>query len=289
MTDVGAPPPLPLRDPVCGRALTPTTSLAHVIDGVTFRFCSRLCLRTFVADPVRYGAARRAQIGGEETSRRIAHFSMEVAVDPRMPIYSGGLGVLAGDALRSCADLRLPVVGVSLLYTRGYFLQQLDAAGNQRELPVEWDPSRHARLRPETVHVSIEGRAVLLRAWQYEVRGARGFSVPLLLLDSFAEQNDPADRELCAHLYGGDERYRLAQEILLGVGGLRMLRKHRYARLERFHMNEGHAAFLALELLRETGGGGVEWDYATVRAQCVFTTHTPVPAGHDQFPRVVRR
>jgi starch phosphorylase len=265
-------------------ALIPGAVLAHVIEGVTFRFCSQLCLRTFVADPVRYGAGRRAASGDEEAARRIAYFSMEVAVDPRMPTYSGGLGVLAGDALRSCADLRIPVVGVSLLYPRGYFLQQLDAKGSQRELPVEWNPTEHARLRHETVSVTVEGRTVFLRAWQHEIRGTSGFSVPLLLLDSSSDQNAPPDRELSACLYGGDERYRLAQEILLGVGGLRMLRKLGYTRLERFHMNEGHAALLALELLRETRGSGVEWDFATVRAQCVFTTHTPVPAGHDQFP-----
>lgn len=281
--DRGAPATEETRDPVCGMALNRSTSLAHVVEGVTFWFCSQLCLRAFLTDPVRYGAAGRVATGEEEASRRIAYFSMEVAIDPRMPIYSGGLGVLAGDALRACADLRIPVVGVTLLYTRGYFHQDLDATGRQRELPVEWDPSEHARLRSETVSVSIEGRTVVLRVWQHEIRGTSGFSVPLLLLDTSSDENAPGDRELSARLYGGDERYRLAQEIVLGVGGLHMLRKLGYARLERFHMNEGHAALLALELLRETGEGAAEWDYATVRARCIFTTHTPVPAGHDQF------
>jgi starch phosphorylase len=209
---------------------------------------------------------------------------MEIAVDPRIPTYSGGLGILAGDSLRSCADLRLPVVAVTLLYTNGYFDQQLDTAGNQRELPVSWEPSRLLQLIPVTVTVRIENRAVAVRAWQYAITGATSYTVPVLFLDTNVEENVPADRALTASLYGGDEQYRLAQEIILGIGGVRMLRALGYTQLDRFHMNEGHASLLTLELLRERGNPATaEWDYNSVRSQCVFTTHTPVAAGHDRF------
>jgi starch phosphorylase len=202
-----------------------------------------------------------------------------------MPTYSGGLGVLAGDTLTSAADLRIPMVAVSLLPANGYFDQQLDEWGNQREAPVIWDPAALARKLPTTVEVMIEGRRVLVGGWQYDIVGATGYSVPLFLLDCRVDQNTPADRELTAWLYGGDLRYRLAQEIILGLGGLRLLRALGYAQLERYHMNEGHAALLVIELLRERENQGLgRWDFNGVRAQCVFTTHTPVPAGHDQFP-----
>jgi starch phosphorylase len=209
---------------------------------------------------------------------------MEVAADPRMPTYSGGLGILAGDTLKSCADLKIPLVAVSLLYSKGYFDQKLDEWGNQQEFPVAWEPSRFVRLLPITVRVPIENRSVVVRAWQYDITGYTGYSVPLILLDTNVDENAPPDRGLTAFLYGGDERYRLAQEIILGMGGVRMLRALGYNQLERFHMNEGHASLLVLELLRERRGQGAEeWDFHGVRSRCVFTTHTPVPAGHDQF------
>lgn len=209
---------------------------------------------------------------------------MEVAADPGMPTYSGGLGVLAGDTLRSCADLKIPLVAVSILYRRGYFEQHLDEWGNQREQPVQWDPSQFARLLPTAVRVSIEGRPLVVRAWQYDITGLTGYVVPLLLLDANVEENAAGDRELTSDLFGGDERYRLAQEIILGIGGVRMLRALGYTNLERFHMNEGHAALLVLELLGERKQRKqATWDFDGVRRDCLFTTHTPVPAGHDQF------
>ncbi|MFI5396019.1 MAG: alpha-glucan family phosphorylase [Candidatus Binatia bacterium] len=272
----------PIKDPVCGMDVRPEEGLSLSHHGQTFYFCSQLCMRTFRAHPEHYGGLPAAV--ADVRARRIAYFSMEVAIDPRMPTYSGGLGVLAGDALRSCADLRIPVVGLGLLYWNGYFDQKLDEWGNQRELPVQWDPSTFARLLPGTVQVAIEGRSVAIRAWQYDIRGCTGYSVPLILLDTRLDENAPEDRELTSYLYGGDERYRLAQEIILGVGGVRMLRALGYSALERFHLNEGHASLLALELLRETASeDGTQWDFKAVRRQCVFTTHTPVPAGHDQF------
>jgi alpha-glucan phosphorylases len=192
--------------------------------------------------------------------------------------------VLAGDALASFADLRLPVVGVTLLYAKGYFRQTIDAEGNQRESAVEWDPMAVVRPLPALVSVTIANRQVAIRACQYDVKGSSGYSVPLLLLDTNVPENSPPDRELTASLYGGDERYRLSQEIVLGIGGVRMLRALGYTGVRRFHMNEGHASLLALELLRsEPDQGDVTRDIEDVRRRCVFTTHTPVPAGHDQF------
>ena len=251
--------------------------------GQPFRFCSELCKTAFLKAPEKYSTGHATGAHHNHEIPRIAYFSMEVALASEMPTYSGGLGVLAGDTLRSCADLKLPLVAVSLLYRQGYFHQVLDEGGNQSEHSVQWDPTRFARPLPGTVQVVLEGRAVLVRAWQCDIAGTSGHLVPLLLLDTDVEGNDPMDRSLTGSLYGGDERYRLKQEIVLGFGGIRMLRALGYTELERFHMNEGHAALLTLELLRERHTEEVEWDFNGVRDQCIFTTHTPVPVGHDQF------
>ncbi len=274
-----------VKDPVCGMMVDPDTSLTAVYQKESFYFCSDLCKRTFLEDTEKFvGADGSRNTVLEKISRRIAYFSMEIGVDPRLPIYSGGLGVLAGDTLKSCADLKVPIVGITLLYANGYFDQKLDEWGNQQERPVSWDPSQFARLLPEKVIANIENRAVVLHAWQYDIIGVSGFIVPLILLDTHVVDNTTSDRELTAWLYGGDERYRLIQEIILGLGGLRMLRALGYHELERFHMNEGHAAFLSLELLQaKRSQEQTDWDFNGVREQCIFTTHTPVPAGHDQF------
>ena len=277
--------PSAIKDPVCGMPVRVEEALTISYRGHSFYFCSELCKQAFLAHPEQYSGETRVRASDEiDTRRRIAYFSMEVAADPRMPTYSGGLGILAGDTLKSCADLKIPLVAVSLLYSKGYFDQKLDEWGNQQEFPVAWEPSRFVRLLPITVRVPIENRSVVVRAWRYDITGYTGYSVPLILLDTNVDENAPPDQELTAFLYGGDERYRLAQEIILGMGGVRMLRALGYNQLERFHMNEGHASLLVLELLRERRGQGAEeWDFHGVRSRCVFTTHTPVPAGHDQF------
>jgi len=274
-----------VKDLVCGMMVPVGEGLSVVYQGREFRFCSDLCKRTFLATPERYTTGETGLApGATDVVRRIAYFSMEVAADEGMPTYSGGLGVLAGDMLRSCADLKIPIVAVSILYAHGYFEQHVDEWGIQHEQPVQWDPSQFARLLPVTVRVSIEGRPVVVRAWQHDVTGLTGYVVPLLLLDTKSEENAADDRELTSDLYGGDERYRLAQEIVLGIGGIRMLRALGYTNIERFHMNEGHAALLALELLGERKQREqAAWDFDSVRRDCLFTTHTPVPAGHDQF------
>jgi starch phosphorylase len=217
----------------------------------------------------------------------IAYFSMEIALAPGLPTYAGGLGVLAGDTLRAAADLGVPMVGVSLLHRKGYFFQHLDPSGAQLEEPVAWSPDDWMESLDAACNVRVEGREVAVRAWRWTVRGASGATVPVLLLDTDVPGNDAYDRALTDVLYGGDDRYRLAQGIVLGVGGVRMLRAVGYADVTRYHMNEGHAALLALELMAEELArvpGRPGEAIARVKPRCVFTTHTPVPAGHDQFP-----
>jgi starch phosphorylase len=228
------------------------------------------------------------------TSAEIAYFSMEIALDPALPTYSGGLGVLAGDTIRSAADLGIPMVGVTLLHRRGYFEQRLDERGQQHERPCTWSPEDRLELLSPRASVEIEGRTVALRAWCFRVTGTEGHAVTVYLLDTDLDGNDAWDRTLTDTLYGGDERYRLAQEMVLGLGGVRMLRALGHTAVRTFHMNEGHAALLAVALLAERKGGAqlgsiTEADIDAVRRQCVFTTHTPVPAGHDQFPRPLVR
>jgi starch phosphorylase len=176
---------------------------------------------------------------------------MEIALDPAMPTYSGGLGVLAGDTIRSAADLKVPMVAVTLLHRKGYFRQKLDASGWQTEEPANWKVE--ALLQEDRrVSVTIEGRPVQLRAWKYEVQGVSGGSVPVFFLDAQLLENSEYDRTLTDTLYGGDARYRLCQEVILGIGGVRLLRALGCENLKRFHMNEGHASLLTLELLDET-------------------------------------
>lgn len=227
--------------------------------------------------------------------RTIAYFSMEIGLEPGMPTYSGGLGILAGDTIRSAADLKVPMVAVTLLHRKGYFYQRLDKSGWQKEEPVEWVVEDFLKEMPQRASVTIEGRGIHLRSWKYEVKGIAGFNVPVYFLDADLPENSEWDRTLTHFLYGGDQHYRLCQELILGIGGVRMLRALGYDQIERFHMNEGHASLLTLELLdEETKKAGrksiTRDDIESVRKKCIFTTHTPVPAGHDQFPiDLVRR
>ncbi|HWP47596.1 MAG TPA: alpha-glucan family phosphorylase [Candidatus Limnocylindrales bacterium] len=221
--------------------------------------------------------------------RSIAYFSMEIGLEAGIPTYSGGLGVLAGDTIRAAADLNVPMVAVTLLHRKGYFYQRLDANGWQREEPVEWVVEDFLEEMPQRTSVTLEGRTVQLRSWRYEVNGIGGFKVPVYFLDTDLPENSEWDRTLTHFLYGGDQHYRLCQEVILGIGGVRMLRALGYKNIERFHMNEGHASLLTLELLDEevkkAGRKSITHeDIEAVRAKCVFTTHTPVPAGHDKFP-----
>lgn len=221
---------------------------------------------------------------------KIAYFSMEIGVRSDMPTYSGGLGVLAGDTIKSAADLNLPVVAVTILTKKGYFKQELDIYGRQTELPDEWDPNNFMTPLKEKVSVFIEEREVYIGAWLYVVQSMRGPRIPILFLDTDLPENAPEDRGITHHLYGGDQTYRLKQEIVLGIGGTRMLDELGFE-IKKYHMNEGHSALLTLELLKrykkdieEVWDERLVWDEEKVRGLCVFTTHTPVAAGHDKFP-----
>jgi starch phosphorylase len=213
----------------------------------------------------------------------VAYFSMEIGIMPDIPTYSGGLGVLAGDTLRSLADLKIPVVGITLLYKKGYFKQEIDSQGNQIESEVEWDPYAFLQSMPQETEVSIEGRRVRVKAWLYNLMGITGHINPIIFLDTDVPGNDERDREISHHLYGHDDKYRLAQEIVLGMGGVRMLESLGCTGIKKYHMNEGHSALLTLELYHKLSDQKYPID--EVRKRCVFTTHTPVPAGHDQFPK----
>jgi glycogen phosphorylase len=220
---------------------------------------------------------------------RIAYFSMEIALRSDIPTYSGGLGVLAGDTMRSAADLDLPMIGITLVSRAGYFRQEI-VDGRQVELPDAWQPEQACELLPARVAVDIGTRRVWVGAWLYAVEGHRGGVVPVVLLDTDLPDNHAEDREITGVLYGGDHAYRLKQEMVLGVGGVRMLAALG-VEVRKYHLNEGHAAFLTLELLRHRAGSSADGDaerlqqsVAMVRSCCVFTTHTPVEAGHDQFP-----
>ncbi|HSL65756.1 MAG TPA: alpha-glucan family phosphorylase [Gaiellaceae bacterium] len=217
----------------------------------------------------------------------VAYFSTEFGLDESLPIYSGGLGVLAGDHLKSASDLGVPLVGVGLFYREGYFRQGLDEEGRQVERYPDNDPSRLAlRDTGAVVRVLLDGEDVSVRVWE-----ARAGRTRLLLLDTHVEGNSERASGVTWTLYGGDREQRLRQELVLGIGGVRALAA---LGLEPtvFHMNEGHSAFLVLERVRVLLTRGVSLDDAVeqVRATTVFTTHTPVPAGNEEFdPRLVRR
>jgi starch phosphorylase len=214
---------------------------------------------------------------------------MEIGIRPEMHTYAGGLGILAGDVARSAADLELPMVFVTLASRQGYLRQEIDRDGRQVDRPDPWEPAAWATPLSAMIAVQLDHREVWIRAWLHELRSPLGTGVPIVLLDTNLEQNDPRDRTISDRLYGGAEADRLKQEAVLGIGGERMLRALGFG-IETYHLNEGHAALLPVSLLRrhrrdETGAqmNGGPYDTDAVRQQCVFTTHTPVDAGHDRF------
>ena len=221
-------------------------------------------------------------------SRQIAYFSMEVGIDAKVSTYSGGLGILAGDTLKTSADMALPYVGVTLLTRKGYFRQIINKKGQQVEAPQIWAVDKQLKKCKPTITLKLDGHPFKVRAWCYEAKGLTGHVVPVYYLDTDIAGNRPELRALSHHLYGGDNRYRLMQEWVLGTGGVKMLRALGYHDISCFHMNEGHAAFLTFELLaeqlkRQKKGTVGKSTIEAVKQQCVFTTHTPVPAGHDRF------
>ncbi|PIP20354.1 MAG: alpha-glucan phosphorylase [Candidatus Omnitrophica bacterium CG23_combo_of_CG06-09_8_20_14_all_40_11] len=271
------------KDPICG--MTAKEEFKYEYKGEVFYFCSNLCKDEFQNSPEKFLRQKHTSASIEDKkAKRIAYFSMEIGIDSSIPTYSGGLGILAGDAIKSCADLKVPMVAVTILYEKGYFEQKLDTQGNQQELPLEWNPKDVLKPLPNKVSVQIENRTVAIQAWQYDVKGISGHTVPIIFLDTDLKENSEYDRGLNDYLYGGDQWYRLLQEIILGIAGMRMLNALGYTEIKKYHMNEGHAALLTLELLNERKRKEAPiWDFEAVRDLCVFTTHTPVPAGHDQF------
>ena len=221
---------------------------------------------------------------------KIAYFSMEIGVQNNIPTYSGGLGVLAGDTIRSGADLKLPMIAVTLISKKGYFRQELDDKGKQTELSDAWNPAQYMTLIPTRISVQIEGREVIVQAWLYKVKSLTSGSIPLFFLDTDVEGNTPEDRDITSYLYGGDLTYRLKQEIVLGIGWVRMLHELGFE-IKKHHMNEGHSSLLTIELMNmhkrsieDVWDERLVWDIDKIKDLCVFTTHTPVEAGHDKFP-----
>lgn len=221
-------------------------------------------------------------------SAPIAYFSAEFGLHESLRIYSGGLGILAGDFAKAASDLGLPFLGVSLFYRQGYFFQQISQDGWQQERYPTYDPAKLAvkpvkdkKGSPLVCSVEIGSSVVHFQAWTVDVG-----RVKVYLLDSDLPQNEQRFRDLTAHVYGGDQSTRIGQEILLGIGGVRLLRALGISPSV-FHMNEGHSAFLTLELVREQleSAKSLEKAVEAVKGHCVFTTHTPVPAGHDRFDR----
>jgi len=249
-----------IRDPLCGMPVEPEKAKFKAeIRGRIYYFCSEYCKRRFLERP------------------KIAYFSMEVGIKSEIPTYSGGLGVLAGDVIRSGADLKIPLVAVTLVSRKGYLRQEITEEGEQLEYPDEWDPSKYMTSLSPTVNVRIGDRDVKIRAWLYEHQSITGGVVSILFLDTDVEGNAPEDRRITDVLYGGDDRYRLKQEIVLGIGGVRMLEALNF-NVAKYHMNEGHSSLLTLELLKKNG-----MDADKVKNLCIFTTHTPVEAAFDKF------
>jgi starch phosphorylase len=249
-----------VRDPVCGLPVDPErTNFKAEVRGKVYYFCSEDDMHSFLE------------------SSKIAYFSMEVAVKSEIPTYSGGLGVLAGDTVRSSADLKIPLVAVTLISRRGFLRQKITESGEQLDYPDEWDPSKVLELMPNTTQVRIGSRDVKIQSWLYDHQSLTGGVVPILFLDTDVEGNAPEDRRITDLLYGGDDRYRLKQEIVLGIGGIRMLETLNF-KIRKYHMNEGHPSLLAFELMRKN-----DYDAEKVKRLCIFTTHTPVEAGIDKF------
>ncbi len=213
------------------------------------------------------------------SSLRVAYFTMEIGLNAKMPTYAGGLGMLAGDLMRSCADMEVSAACITMRWQHGYMQQHINPDGTQNYEDTQWNPQEFMEKRDEKIVVQIEGRDVVVGCFEYKIQGSSNAVVPVFFLDTDLPENSEEDRLITNHLYGGDGYMRLKQEVVLGIGGVKMLRALGYSDIGTFHMNEGHAAFLTLAVLREC-----EWDNEKVKKHCAFTTHTPVKAGHDAFP-----
>ena len=280
---------LPARDTLASTdALPPRTSVTVIQEDGPEKdsplVCTESPLEPFVHPTLSHPVMRE---GVDWSLLRIAYVSMEIGIDSNIPTYAGGLGILAGDHLRSATDLEVPIVGMTLLHRNGYFTQHIDESGWQHEEQATWRPEDHLTLLPERVSVTIEGRAVMIRGWMYLLKGISEYVNPVIFLDTNCEENTEQDRSITNNLYSGDHHHRLVQEVVLGIGGFRMLQALGATRLEKFHMNEGHSTLLTVELYKYFSKS--ENPVTEVRERTVFTTHTPVAAGHDVFPQALVR
>ncbi len=214
----------------------------------------------------------------KDTMTKIAYFSAEIGISAKLPTYSGGLGVLAGDHIKAAADAELPMCAITLLYKEGYFKQRLDDDGNQTEVYPRFDPNPLLKKLPIKFTLPLRKRDVWIQVYEYRYIGLTGYEIPIYFLDTNVEENFHDDQVITMRLYSGDKDHRILQEAILGFGGIKLLEKLKYNDIETYHMNEGHASFIVMELLRKFNGNNDE-----VRKRCHFTTHTPVPAGHDEF------
>ena len=247
-------------DPVCGMPLDPEKAQFKAdVRGRTYYFDSEYCMHSFLE------------------GSKIAYFSMEIGIKSEIPTYSGGLGVLAGDTVRSSADLKIPLVAVTLVSRNGYLKQKITDDGQQQESPDTWNPSDFLAPLDVNVDLKIDGKNVKVKAWLFDQQSLTGGIVPVLFLDTNVEENNPEDREITSTLYGGDDRYRLKQEIVLGIGGIKVLDALKF-NVGKHHMNEGHSSLLTLELLKQN-----DMNADKVKTSCIFTTHTPVAAAFDKF------
>ncbi|TES99242.1 MAG: alpha-glucan family phosphorylase [Promethearchaeota archaeon] len=214
-----------------------------------------------------------------KNSTQVAYISMEIAVDSNIPTYSGGLGVLSGDTVRSAADLELPMVGLCLCYSSGYFYQFFNEYGEQKEKEIEWNFFYEFEKVEKPIKIKIEDKEVLVSAWLYRVIGQSGHIIPIYLLTTDIEGNEDWMKKMTGSLYDSTSRWnRIVQEMILGIGGVKLLNSQGYNNIETYHLNEGHGSFSIVELYDMLKG-----DLDKVRNKVVFTTHTPVPAGHDRF------
>lgn len=208
----------------------------------------------------------------------VAYFSLEIMLETDIPSYAGGLGILAGDVLRSMADLSVPAVGVSLVYSGNTFVQSIDPSGNQKFTEAYWQRMDQLSRLPNRVTITIADTPVIIGCWRYDMVGLNGFVVPIYLLDTNLPENPPWIRDITGNLYSGNQDTRICQEIVLGIGGVQMLKNLCFTEIKTYHLNEGHCSFVPLALMPEC-----DYQDASVRSKCVFTTHTPVPEGHDRF------
>ena len=209
---------------------------------------------------------------------QIAYFSAEIGISSNLPTYSGGLGVLAGDHIKSAADLGINMVAISLLYKEGYFKQIIDQEGKQKEVYPKFIPEPLLTKLDHIFSIKLNGKEVFIKACVYKHKSISGNSIPIYFLDTDIPENDSETREITLRLYSGDKKHRILQEAVLGYGGMKLLDILGEDKIAKYHMNEGHCSFLVLDLLKKFNG-----DVEKVRSKCHFTTHTPVPAGHDQF------